>query len=192
MAIPADRNGPSDCQHLLPGSGAGANRPRSERLAHILEMGLRAPIAWRPEELQAVLEYQLAAPLQFDLGGLDPGLAAKLRTLSAAEGLLLNNLRDLFRHPHPPVDLLLLVKGFAKSSSEYPDSPYPREVALVLYYLSIAVARLRCQARITNLADEQLRTGLDWTLGQSWVDEASRELLAEARQVVAGARGKDE
>jgi hypothetical protein len=182
MAIPGDRKGPPDSQHLMPKSGPVAGRPQPERLAEILALGLSARGPWHPEELQAVLEYQLAAPLQFDLGGLAPDLARKLRALSAAEGLLLNSLRDLFAHPHPPLDLLTLVKGFAKSSSEYPDSPYPREVALVLYYASIAVAMLRCHVRITSLTDEQLRDGFDWALGQRWLDEASRQVLTEVRQ----------
>lgn len=185
MAIPANKDDAHDSRQTDPSLSGNANRPSPRRLGEILELGLSARAAWRPEELQAVLEYQLAAPLQFDLGGLDPGLARKLRTLSAAEGLLLQSLRDLFQHPYPPVDLLTLVKGFAKSSSEYPDSPYPREVALVLYYLSIAVALLRCQARITRLTDEELRRGLDWALGQPWLDEASRKILTEARRSLA-------
>ena len=182
MAIPADKEDPHGSRHTEPSPSGDASRPPPKRLGEIMELGLRARATWRPEELQAVLEYQLAAPMQFDLGGLDPGLTRKLRTLSAAEGLLLQSLRDLFQHPHPPLDLLTLVKGFAKSSSEYPDSPYPREVALVLYYLSIAVALLRCQTRITSLSDEELSRGLDWALEQKWLDEASRQTLAEARQ----------
>jgi len=182
MAILANKDDAHDSRHTESSPDMDTSRPPPQRLGEILELGLSARAVWRPEELQAVLEYQLAAPLQFDLGGLDPSVVRKLRTLSAAEGLLLQSLRDLFQHPHPPIDLLTLVKGFAKSSSEYPDSPYPREVALVLYYLSIAVASLRCQARITSLGDEELRRGLDWALGQKWLDEASRKILTEVRQ----------
>jgi hypothetical protein len=185
MAIPANKDDAHDSRHTKSSPSMDASRPPPKRLGEILELGLSTRATWRPEELQAVLEYQLAAPLQFDLGGLDPGLVRKLRTLSAAEGLLLQCLRDLFQHPHPPIDLLTLVKGFAKSSSEYPDSPYPRDVALVLYYLSIAIAWLRCQIRITNLTDEELRRGFDWALGQKWLDEISRKTLAEARRSLA-------
>jgi hypothetical protein len=156
----------------------GAEPPQSA--AALMGLGLEAQRPWRQEELAAVLQHQLDAPLQVNLAGLGPTRAAQVRVLSEAEGLLLKKWRDLLQHPHPPLDLLCLVKGFAKAHREHPQSPLPREVATVLYYASIVAARLRCGERITELPDADLRKGLHWAIDQAWLDPWLKELFASA------------
>jgi hypothetical protein len=90
--------------------------------------------------------------------------------------------RDLLRHSHPPVELLELTKRFAKRCRSCPDSPLPDEVATVLYFLAIVVAQTKCRARISGLDGEALRHGLDWALGQSWLDADIRRLLRRRRR----------
>ena len=162
------------------------HRPKPAHLARIMELGLAAGEPWRPEELRTVLEYELAAPMSFDLGSLDAKQAVRLKVVSAAEGLLLKSLRDLLQHPQPPLELLRFTKDFAKANSEDKNSSLPKDVALVIYYTSIAAALVRCQARITQLTVQELRQGFDWALSLPWLDEASRALLAEARQQLGG------
>jgi len=135
---------------------------------------------WRPEELKAILQHQLSVPIQFDLGGLDPGLAQKVGALATAQGLLVKSFHDLLHHPNPPLELLQLTKQFAKASRNHPDSPLPPEVATVLYFVSISVAMTRCGERISNLDDETLRRGIKWVLAQPWVDDATRGPLQES------------
>ncbi len=170
--LPAEPPSPS------PSSPAG-------RPAELLALGLAAARPWRPEELAAAWEYHLSAPLQFDLGGLEPARARELRDLSAAQGLLLASLRGLLQHPVPPLEPLEMVKDFAKACLRAPDPPLPRELAGALYHLALAVALTRLGERITNLADAEILHGLDWAMARPWLDKATRATLALARRVVA-------
>jgi len=148
-------------------------------LAQMMEVGAGDRRVWRPEELSAVYRHQLGAPVLCDLESLDPGLAAKLRTLCASEGLLLKSFADLFFHPNPPVELLELTKQFGKSHSNQPDSILPHEIAVLLYVASIVVAMTRCEKRITELGDAELRSRIEWFLQQPWIDGNMRALLGE-------------
>lgn len=140
------------------------------------ELGKRI---WRASELGAVLSHQLSAPVAFDLGRLDAGLAKELRVASAAKGLLLRSFNDLFQHPCPPVELLSLVKDFAKRHLAHPASPLPPQIARVLYFVSISVALARCGRRITRLDDARLRSGIEWAMAQPWVGESTKGLLSQ-------------
>jgi len=151
----------------------------SRRLADLLEEGDCAERLWQPQELATILRHQLSAPVQFDLGGLEKGLARKLAALSEAEGLLVRSFADLLFHPNPPVELLELTKRFAKACRAHPQGPLPHEIATLLYYASIVVAMLRCGTRITSLGDDSLRRGVGWLLEQPWLEERTRSLLNE-------------
>lgn len=149
------------------------------RLVRLLEM--KAEHHWRPEEFGTVLEHQLSAPIQVDLGGLDSELVPKLKTLSEAEGLLLRSFADLLYHRCPPVELLRLTKEFAKANRHLRGSHLPGEVAAVLYYASIVVALVRRGERITGLTDAAIVEGIDWALAQPWVSERLKELFREGK-----------
>ena len=131
---------------------------------------------WRPEEL--------AAPVHLDLGNFAPGDARRLQTLSGSQGLLLKSFSDLLHHPQPPLELLEMVKQFAKTSRSHPDSPLPREIATLLYYAAIVVAMTRCGRRITNLDDQGLKEGIGWVLSQTWVDEPTKDIFKEGLKLV--------
>jgi hypothetical protein len=132
---------------------------------------------WRPEELAAVFQHQWSAPVLLDLGRLSVARSSKLVSVSAAQGLLLKSYRDLFFHPCPPVELLVLAKDFAKAHEQGPDSPLPREIALALYYTSIFTAWVRLGDRISALGDRALADAAAWIIAQTWVDEPTKELF---------------
>jgi hypothetical protein len=75
---------------------------------------------------------------------------------------------------------LVLVKDFAKANLDHPDSGLPGEIATALYYTSIAAALVRLDERISQLADADLQRGLRRTLKQTWLDEKTKDLLAQA------------
>lgn len=135
------------------------------------------PRAWNAEELGALLRHQLSAPVQFDLSQLNKGAPARLAMLADAQQLLLKSFSDLFRHPNPPLELLKIVKNFAKAGGSHPDSSLPEEVAYVLYYAAIIVARMSCGKRITKLDDATLRRCIELTLAKPWLDESMQALL---------------
>jgi hypothetical protein len=136
---------------------------------------------WKPEELAAIFRHQMSATVQFDLAGVEPGLAAKLSALASAEGLLVRSFADLFAHPNPPVELLRMTKEFAKAAIEHPDSPLPPEMA-----------RLRCGQSISELDDPAIARGLDWVLAQTWVDDATKSVLREGRALLTTGREQRE
>ena len=161
----------------------------AQRLVSMMELDTGVQKIWQPEELGAILQHQLSAPVQFDLGSLEKGLARKLKTLSASQGLLLKSFADLLHHPHPPVELLRLTKEFAKVNRSHPDSPLPREIATVLYFAAIVVAMLRCGQRITRLGNDELREGMEWVIAQPWSDESTRSLFNEGIELLDAQKG---
>lgn len=149
-------------------------------LAAFLAAGAERARLWRPDELKAIFQHQMSAPILVDLGGFNAAVAARLKTLSAAQGLLLTSFLDLFLHEHPPVELLSLTKDFAKANMDHPESSLPDEVAGVLYYAAIAAALARRDERISQLSDAELRRGLGWASEQAWVDARIRQLMLDA------------
>ena len=149
-------------------------------------MDLDAPdvTLWESEDLAAVFQHQLSASVDFDVGGNDPTLTQQIRALGSMQGPLIESFRDLLHHPSPPIELLEMTKRFAKSCRSRPGGPLPDEIATVLYLLSIVVAMTRRGKRITKLDNQGLRYGLDWALGQTWLDEPTRKLLDEGRRAV--------
>jgi hypothetical protein len=150
------------------------------QVAKVMRIGSDLP--WRPQELAAFLRQQMAAPISVDLASLDPSLSRKIAALADANGLVLKSFGDLVRHERPPIELLRLVKEFAKISRGHPESSLPPEVASVLYYLAISASLVRWEERITSLSDEDLRAGLSWALKLEWIDAPARELFERAER----------
>ena len=159
-------------------------------LAAFLAAGEERARLWRPEELGAIFRHQMSAPILVDLGGFDPSTAARLKTLSGAQSLLLKSFLDIFLHPVPPIELLTLTKDFAKGNMDQPDSSLPNEVAAVLYYLSIAAAFVRLGRRISQLGDAEFKRGLEWCKGKPWVETPLQRLLDDALQKLRSPGGE--
>jgi hypothetical protein len=172
----------------MPGfdSSAAVFKSRANKLATLLATGEERSRLWRPDELAAIFRHQMSAPVAVDLGTFDPRTATKLRTLSEAQGLLLRSFDDLFHHPAPPIELLELVKDFAKANLDHSESGLPGEIAAALYYVSIAAALVRLDARISQLPEADLQRGLRSTMDQTWLDEQTKELLAQALGKMSG------
>jgi hypothetical protein len=60
----------------------------------------------------------------------------------------------------------------------------PAEVARCLYYVVVAVARLRHRARISSLNDQELLQSLEWLQRQAWIPSDLKKLTAEARAAI--------
>ena len=134
------------------------------------------PAVWSITELAAIWRHQLAAPLLLDLGGMNDAANATVAGHTRS-GEKLQTFADLVSHPRPPIDLLQLAKGFAKSRRHAGAAVFPVEIASTLYYLAIVLADLRLGLRITKMDDSQLHRGVQWCLQQPWIDPATRELF---------------
>ncbi|HUC83601.1 MAG TPA: hypothetical protein VL970_00300 [Candidatus Acidoferrales bacterium] len=161
-------------------SSASLAKSRAKELSALMATSDESGALWRADELAALFRHQMSAPMLMDLGSFDPRTAERLKTLASAQGLLLSSFSDLFNHSTPPLQLLQLVKDFAKANMDHPESGLPSEIATVLYYASIASALLRLDARISQLPDADLVRGLRWAQEQSWLDDKTRALLATA------------
>jgi len=139
---------------------------------------------WRQTELGSIFRHQLDAPLEFDLGNFAPESKAILDTSSRSADAPLETFGDLLRHPHPPLELLKVVKEFAKANRDDPESSLPTEIATVIYFAAIVVALTRCGQRITELDDDGLRRGMNWVVAQPWIDELTRSLFRGALPLI--------
>jgi len=169
-----------------PDSSTAVFKSQAKALAALMASGEERARLWRPEELAAIFKHQISTPMEVDLGGFDPRTATRLKLVSEAQGLLLKSFDDLFHHATPPLELLEMVKDFAKANLEHPESGLPAEIASALYYASIASALVHLNLRITRLSDGELRRGLVWTREQGWLDDRTKELLGQALAQVAG------
>lgn len=173
-------------------SSAALFKSRAPQLSALMASGEDRGPLWRPDELAAIFRHQMSAPVLMDLGSFDPRTAGQLKTLAAAQGLLLSSFTDLFNHPNPPVQLLQLVKDFSKANLDHPESGLPREIATALYYASIAAALVRLDKRISQLPDADLQRGLLLAQAQPWLDDRTKSLFAEALKKVSGREGGQE
>ena len=160
----------------------------AETLAELMNLEADAS-PWSPDELVAILRHQLAAPVQFDLTYLEKKRPPSLDTLHSVQGPPIASFRDLFHHPHPPIELLRSTKEFAKTSRSRSEAPLPEEIATLLYLLSIVAAVTRLGRRITKLDDQGLRHALEWALDQPWVDDRTRALLQEGLRAIDAEEG---
>ncbi|HEV2319156.1 MAG TPA: hypothetical protein VGV18_05365 [Verrucomicrobiae bacterium] len=167
-------------------SSAALFKGRAQQLSALMASGDERGPLWRPDELAAMFRHQMSAPVLMDLGSFDPRTASQLKALTAAQGLLLSSFAELFNHANPPVQLLQLVKDFAKTNLDHPESGLPREIATALYYASIATALVRLDKRISKLSDADLQRGLRLTREQPWLDERTKSLLSEALKKISG------
>jgi hypothetical protein len=150
-------------------------------LAKLIQADPETVRGWDRDELADVLRHQLAVPLTVDLK-LDPATEAEALESSSIDAFpagsaKLTSFGDVLRHPSPPLSLLQLIKDFAKAKGVPGDSPLPREVATVLYYTAIILARVRHGSSITSLPDAGLLAALRWALLQHWLDPQVRELF---------------
>lgn len=170
-------------------SAAALTKGRARELAALISTGDESSPLWGASELAALFRHQMSAPMLMDLGSFDARTAEQLKTLAAAQGLLLSSFADLFNHPAPPLQLLQMVKDFAKANMDHPESGLPREIATALYYISIAAALVRLDARISQLPDAELHRGLRKTQEQKWLDAQTKALLAGALKKLSGEGG---
>ena len=157
------------------------SRPGS--LARMMDLGEDDRGLWEPEELRAIFEHQLAAPVELDFGYLGREAAGRLEALASGASPPIRSFRGLLHHPRPPVELLKMAKEFAKECRSRPECRLPDEVATMLYVLSIVVA-MTSGHRITKLDRQGLRHVLDWALDQAWIDEPTRRLLREGSRAI--------
>ncbi len=141
--------------------------------------------SWGPEDFAPILEHQLSAALEPDLADIDSEIGPKLNMWRRRSEHPLQRFSDLLAHPQPPLELLNMVKRFAKRARGAADKLLPEEVATVLYFAVIAIGVIRCGVLISRTDREKLHQGLVWAAGQDWVDRPLRTVLEKAATSLA-------
>jgi hypothetical protein len=148
-------------------------------LSSVITFDADGRAVWPAEDLQAMLHHLMRAPLDVTLST-DPYQQYAIATLAETSAPAPRTFEELFHHPRPALELLRILKSFAKRSRGNPRSTLAPEVCLLLYYVAIALALVRHGQRITRLTEDELRNGLSWLTRQPWVDPLSRNLGTEA------------
>jgi hypothetical protein len=133
---------------------------------------------WTADDLASIWRHQLSAPLALDLSIVAPGAQATVTSLCAP--LSIKSVADLLAHPSPPLELLRMVKDLSRTQSSQAETAYPAQVAVALYYLAIALGLVRLGSRISAMDDARLCSGMEWVMQQRWLDQAPRDIAAEA------------
>ena len=147
------------------------------RIAGLLDANPSPRSAWSPEEIGLILRHQLASPVSDGLGLPSP-------SAPALHDVLLKSAGDVLRDPCPPVEVLDHMRRYAKRQRSDRSSAVPPEVPTAIYYAAITAAMMRRGTRISDLDNAQLRDGLEWLVGQVWLDETTRALFAEGLAAV--------
>lgn len=143
-------------------------------LARLMGMEADEP-TWTTEDLSAVLKHQLSAPLVDELREIksDVGIPQDRADLTC--------FADLLHNEQPPASLLRLTKQLMKDRGAKAGALFPREVAAVLYVACICVSVLRCGEAVSMNEAKALKSRIQWSLSQPWLDEKTRELLELGR-----------
>ena len=95
-------------------------------------------------------------------------------------------LRSCLMADQPQVDVLRSIKDWANLLRATRDKTLPGDLANGIYYLVIAVGLVRCDAIITGLGKEALRSGFVWLGEQHWLPDEMRPLIKGARAKLGG------
>lgn len=137
---------------------------------------------WQHEELGELLGHQLAAELAPDLGVIDPAMGLGVQQLTERIGQASVTFEQVLAGTNPAVDLLSMVKWFAKKHLVAADPALPKPIALYLYNLSIVNARRFCGQKISATPDREAMASMAWLLQQPWLIGPPKELLESALQ----------
>ena len=165
----------------MPWNGPKLRNSLPAKLAQLLD--IEGDIEWSEQNPSEILQHQLAAPLLPDLLVVPGADVASLQSLIRERPPGETFLQHLTSE-HPNLELLTGIKAFAHHIKNSLSNPLHGDPATVLYFATIAAALMHCQARISSLAQPQLREGFQWTFDQPGA-HALRSLLLQALRAVS-------
>jgi len=149
----------------------------TQNLSHLMGQS-QAPKQWSVEEQKTAYIRLMQLPLS--------AIAQRVRGTEQSIAILSGQMNppavtflDLLRHPKPPLQLLELVKTYAKAAFHTSQS-VPISSSLMLYYLVLSVAYLRHDKKITSLGENVVKENLVDRLSEPWIDKGTAQLLTQA------------
>jgi hypothetical protein len=132
------------------------------------------------EDLAKILEFHLSTAIDEFPGIADCTNLRRKAVRSSAQGTL--TLADLLQQSDPALDLLQQVKEAARQESARKNATMPHRTAEAIYFTTIAVALVRCNASISSRPANALRSAFDMLLTGEWLPSWQRQVLLDARQ----------
>jgi len=137
-------------------------------------------VPWSSGELRAMLEHQLATQLEAECNSLartSQCTVEQAREVIRSCGCL--TFGDLLLNRSAPIEAVRLVKEYAKTSLTR-DGDLPRDVARVLYVLSILCGRRAGAGHITSMDESSLSREISRCLTFAWLPESIRDAIRNA------------
>jgi hypothetical protein len=153
---------------------------RTDALLELMRIEPDAGPEWSPDDFGAILCHQLSLPIEADFEDLSAELARHVVDLCVSTVPPIGNHAELLHHSDPPLELLDIVKKYAKACRDHVPSALPPDVATVLYFLSTAAALVRHQTSLSGLTHTRLRDGLDWVRRRTWVGTVEKRIVEAA------------
>ncbi|MFT4588590.1 MAG: hypothetical protein ACI8QF_002693 [Limisphaerales bacterium] len=131
---------------------------------------------WTQSDLAGLWRHWLNSPIQL-------GRASPEKHTDTADGVdrKMATLREAFHSRSATVHQLHLLKDFAKRNLRSESPVLPAPILQAVYYLCLAVAKLRHGQSITRLSNSQVSVGVEWAIGQQWLDDESVKILEQWR-----------
>jgi hypothetical protein len=108
-------------------------------------------------------------------------LAARLGTLAQAAGLSADSrLKDLLRQAQAPAEMIRALREAVHERRQAASEPLSDRVLNGCERACMAAALAYHGEKITSKEDARLRKDLDWLAQRPWIDDATRELAAQA------------
>ena len=151
------------------------------RLAELLRRPRDVESQWSDDELAEVFRHQLAAlvkpePPHPPAKAVADRVPAGKSQARKASGPRPVTFAGLLHGSKPPLEMLRRAKEYAKAACKDPHGALPPDVATALYYGVIAAALVNRGEKLSTLSDQGLFRGLRWMVGQTWLDDATRDL----------------
>jgi RNA polymerase sigma-70 factor (ECF subfamily) len=142
-------------------------------LEEMFRLTSQRDLQWEAEELAAMWQHLLAQPLE---------------DIAAGHPLYGKTAADLLESDDPPLPTLESLKREYGNYARSLKSPLPTKISTVFYFTTIAAALVRHSARISSSPDAVLREGFDITLAETFLDDRTRSLVAQAAAMLGMAQ----
>jgi hypothetical protein len=161
----------------------------ANQLAQLLVLDEKSP--WVGNDSAEILKEQLLAPALPDLetvSAISPEIPAIRQLFVARQIPLDRSFLDHMTAPVPVLEMLQLIKEFARHTRDDMSSPLRGTSATVLYFGAIAAAWRGCKAKITQISNEQLRERFAWAARQKGAEQLSALFAAAAAALPQAAK----
>jgi len=152
----------------------------TEAIRRLLSVESSAADEWLPDEFGVMLGHQLGTSLAVSVSRLDAARGLGTQQMLEQLGSPSMTFFEALTRGGATVEVLGVVKWFAKECLTSTDPLLPRPIAVYLYVLSIVTALRLHGARISTTPEHKLETDLAWLAGQPWLFGAARGLIEAA------------